>query len=326
MSHRHSRKGSLQFYPRVRARKILPRVSWEFVSKDEPGLLGFIGYKVGMKSAYVRDNTSHSLTKGQRIIVPVTVIECPTIKILAVRFYKYKKVVGDVLNSNIDKELKKKIKLPKEVKKKIEDFMPLLEKDGDKNKIDYDDIRVIVYSQVKNTGIKKKPDISEIGISGKLSEKLEFVKNNLAKEISIKDIFKEGVVDIRGVTKGKGTQGPTKRFGLALRSHKSEKGVRGPGSGGPWHPARVEYTQPMAGQMGYFTRVVYNNKIILIDNNKEKDVNPKNGFKKFGNIKGDYLIVQGSIQGPSKRQLLITAPLRASKKQTKKNYEFIELR
>ena len=43
-------------------------------------------------------------------------------KILSVRFYKDGKVIGDVLNNNLDKELKKKIKLPKEVKKKIEDF------------------------------------------------------------------------------------------------------------------------------------------------------------------------------------------------------------
>tara|TARA_Y100000310_G_scaffold122529_1_gene121248 strand:- start:11820 stop:12773 length:954 start_codon:yes stop_codon:yes gene_type:complete len=314
--HRHSRKGSLQFYPRVRAKKILPRVSWDFLSKDEGGLLGFIGYKAGMKSAYVRDNTQNSLTKGQRIIIPITIIECPLMKIFSIRFYKNKKVIGEVLNSNIDKELKKKIKTPKAVKKKIGDF----------KEDDYDDIRVLVYTDVKKTGIKKSPDIAEIGLSGSVSEKLEFVKTNLTKEISIKDVFKESVVDVRGVTKGKGTQGPTKRFGLSLRSHKSEKGVRGPGSGGPWHPARVEYTQPMAGQMGYFTRVVYNNKIIEVNDISEKNINPKSGFKKYGKIKTDFLIVQGSIQGPVKRQLLITAPLRASKKQTKKNYELIEIR
>jgi large subunit ribosomal protein L3 len=311
----HIRKGSLQFYPRVRAKKILPRVSWDFLSKDE-GLLGFIGYKVGMKSAYVKDSTADSLTKNQRITVPVTIIECPTMKILAIRFYKNKKVVGDVLNSSIDKEMKKKIKLPKEVKKKIEDY-----KEGD-----YDDLRIIVYSQVKKTNIKKKPDVVEISISGKLNEKLEFVKNNLSKEISINEVFKEGVVDVRGVTKGKGTQGPTKRFGLALKTHKEEKGQRGPGSGGAWHPARVDYTHPMMGQMGYFTRVVYNNKIVDIANISEKNINPKGGFKKFGKIKNDYLIVQGSIQGAIKRPLLITAPLRSSKKQSKKNYELIEIR
>jgi large subunit ribosomal protein L3 len=313
--HGHIRHGSLQFYPRVRAKKILPRTSWDIISKEDVGLLGFIGYKVGMKSAYVRDNTPNSLTKGQRITIPCTIIECPFIKIFSVRFYKNKKVVGDILNSNIDKEMKKKVKLPKQIKKKIEDF-----KEGD-----FDDLRVIVYSQVKKTNIKKKPDIIEIGLSGSLNEKLDFIKSNLNKEISIKEVIKD-IVDVRGVTKGKGTQGPTKRFGLSLKTHKEEKGQRGPGSGGPWHPARVDYTQPMMGQMGYFTRIVYNNKVIEINSIAEKDINPKDGFKKFGKIKTDFIILSGSIQGPSKRPLLITVALRPTKNQMKKNYEFIELR
>ena len=309
------RHGSLQFYPRVRAKKILPGVSWKALSKEEIGLKGFIGYKVGMKSAYVKDNSANSLTKGKKIIIPITIIECPTIKILSVRFYKDNKVIGEVLNSNIDKEMKKKIKIPNESKKKIEDF-----------KEDYDNIKVIVYSQVKKTGIKKTPDISEIGLSGTKDEKFNFIKENLTKEISIKDVFKDGVVDVRGVTKGKGTQGPTKRFGLKLKFHKSEKGRRGPGSGGATHPARVLFTEPKMGQMGYFTRANYSNKIVDISSIKEKDINPKQGFKKFGNIKTDYMILFGSILGPSKRQLLITSSLRPSKKQTKKTYELIELR
>lgn len=323
--HGHMRHGSLQFWPRKRARKVLPRVSWDALTekRSDMGLLGFIGYKVGMMSAYVRDNSGTSLTKNQRIAIPVTIIEFPNMRFLSVRFYKNNKVVGDVLCSNLDREVKKKVKLPKEVKKKIDDF-----KEGD-----YDNIRVVVYSQVKKTGIKKKPDVAEIGLSGKLDDKLNFVKENMNKELSVKDFLNEGVlkgdhglVDVRGVTKGKGLQGPTKRFGLSLRFHKSEKGVRGPGSGGAWHPARVEFMHPMAGQMGYFTRVVYNNHVLLVDSISERDINLKKGFKKYGNIQGDYAIITGSVQGPSKRQLLFTLPLRPTKTQSKKNYDFLELR
>ncbi|MEK6830582.1 MAG: 50S ribosomal protein L3 [Nanoarchaeota archaeon] len=317
--HGHIRHGSLQFWPRKKANKILPRVSWSNFFRKDFGLLGFIGYKVGMASAYVRDNTPNSLTKGKRIIIPVTIIEFPTIKILSVRFYKNNKLIGEVLNQNLDKELKKKIKLPKNIKNKIEDFK------------DYEEIRAVVYSQSKKTGIKKTPDITEIGFSGTIEEKLNFVRENLNKEISVeaflnKEFLKQGLIDVRGVTKGKGFQGPTKRFGLNLQAHKSEKGIRGPGSGGPWHPARVEFTQPMAGQMGFFTRVIYNNKIVYINNIKEEDINFNTGFKNFGKIKNDYAIVYGSVQGPSKRQLIVTAPLRPSPFQIKKNYEFIELR
>jgi large subunit ribosomal protein L3 len=279
-------------------------------------MLGFIGYKAGMMSAYVKDNTPNSLTKGQRIIIPVTVVECPSVKILSVRFYQYGRVASEVLNHNLDKELKRKIRLPKNPKASLEEA----EKKG------FDDVRVIVYSQVKKTGIKKAPDILEVGLAGDKNQKLEWVKNNLAREISIKDVIKEGIVDIHGVTKGKGLQGTVKRFGLTLKGHKSEKGQRTLGSGGPWHPSRVDFTQPRAGQMGYFTRVVYNNKIVNLGNISEKDINPGTGFKHFGKVKTDYLILRGSIQGPAKRQLVIAAPLRASKKRLKLNYEFIELR
>jgi large subunit ribosomal protein L3 len=312
--HSRPRKGSLQFYPRVRAGKILPRVNWNPVSKEGTGLLGVICYKVGMMSAYVKDNTPYSHTKGKRITIPVTIIECPTFKILSIRFYKNKKVLGDVLNQNLDKELKKKLKIPKEVKKKIEDFK------------EFDDLRMIVYSQVKKTNIKKKPDIAEIGLSGSKEEKLNFAKENFNKEIGVKSILKEGLVNVYGVTKGKGLQGPTKRFGLTLKTHKEEKGQRGPGSGGPWHPARVDFTQPMAGQMGFFTRVCYNNKILLIGDINEENINPKQGFKHYGIIKNDFLILTGSVQGSIKRQLIITPATRPTKNTTKKNFEFISLR
>lgn len=316
--HGTTRHGSLQFYPRVRAKKILPRVRWENLSK-KTGLLGFVAYKVGMKSAYVKDNTPNSMTKGKRITIPITILECPSLKILSVRFYKNNRIVGEIVNDNLDKELKSKIKFSK-TNKKIGDF-----------KEDYDDIKVIIYSQVKKTNIKKSPDISEIGLSGTKEEKLEFIKNNLSKEISIKDFLtedflREGLIDVRGVTKGKGFQGTIKRFGLTLKGHKSEKGQRTLGSGGPWHPTRVDYTQPRAGQMGYFTRVIYNNKIIFFGSIDERNINPEQGFKHFGKIKTDYILIYGSIQGPTKRQLLITSALRPTKNQTKKNYEFIDLR
>ncbi len=310
------REGSLQFYPRVRAKKFLPRVNWDNLSRENTNLLGFIGYKVGMMSAFVKDNTPNSTTKGKRMIIPVTILECPTIKVLSVRFYKHGKVMGEVLNHNLDAELKRKIKLPKKHAKKIEDFK------------DFDDVKLMVYSQVKKTGIKKSPDISEIGLSGTVDEKFAFAKENMAKEISVKDVLndKGKLLDIRGVTIGKGTQGATKRFGLALKSHKSEKGVRNPGSGGPWHPSRVEFMQPMMGQMGLFTRATYNNTLVSVDSIKDKDINPNSGFYNYGKIRTDYVVLRGSVQGPSKRQVLLTFPLRPSQRQIKKNYELLELR
>ena len=188
---------------------------------------------------------------------------------------------------------------------------------------DYDDLSIIWYSHVKKTGVKKTPDLSEIGLSGSLQEKINFVKENLGKEINVSDIFeKKNLVDVRGLTTGRGFSGPVKRFGITLKSHKSEKGRRRPGSLGPWHPARVTFKTPMAGQLGMFTRVTYNNSIIDLGKSDGKFKNIKN----YGDINTEYLIIRGSVQGPPKRQLLVTYPLRETKKQAKKAYELMELR
>jgi|TARA_Y100000310_G_scaffold79676_1_gene76335 large subunit ribosomal protein L3 len=303
------RKGSLQFWPRKRIKKLLPRVNWDAISTGK-NLKGFICYKAGMMSASIKDDTPNSLTKGKNKMIPVTILECPVMKIFSVRFYKNNKVAKEILAKDLDKELKRKLKLPK-THKNIEDVK------------DYD-IRVIFYSQVKKTGIKKTPDLTEIGLTGSAEEKMNFVKENLNKEISVSDFFEKGqLVDLRGLTKGKGLQGPVKRFGITLKSHKSEKGRRRPGSIGPWHPARVTFRVPMAGQLGMFTRVIYNNKIIDLGKSTDKELKD---IKNFGNVKTDYMIVQGSVQGPAKRQLLITSSLRETKKQLKKSYELLELR
>jgi large subunit ribosomal protein L3 len=308
---RRPRKGSLQFWPRKRASKFLPRVNWSSIKSDSKSLKGFICYKVGMTSAFVKDDTEGSMTKGKKIIVPVTILECPPMKIFSIRFYKDGKVLKEVLAENPDKELKKRLKFQKKKAHGIEDVKG------------YDDVKIICYSQVKKTGMKKTPDLSEIGLTGSAEEKLQFAKAHLGKEINVSDIFeRKHLIDIRGLTKGHGFSGTVKRFGLTLKAHKSEKGRRKPGSLGPWHPARVTYMAPMAGQLGMFTRAVYNSSIIDLGKADGKF----KGIKNYGDVNTDYLLVRGSVQGPAKRQLLVTSPLRETRKQKKKNFEFLELR
>ena len=305
------RKGSLQYWPRKRARKFLPRVNWDAIDSNKK-IKGFLVYKIGMMSAFVKDLTPHSRTKDKKIAVPVTILECPSMRIFSVRFYKEGIVKREIVSDILDKELKRKLKLPKKKSVGIQDI----------NISDYDDIRIIFYSQVKNTSIKKTPDLAEIGLSGSLEEKFAFAKENINKELSFTDFFKKGeVVDFRGLTKGKGFSGTVKRFGIELKFHKTEKGVRRPGTLGPWNPSRTTYMAPQAGQLGMFTREIYNSNIIDLGN-----APLKNNFKNFGEIKTKYLIVRGSVMGPAKRQLLVTEPLRKTKKEIKKNFEFIELR
>jgi len=188
-------------------------------------------------------------------------------------------------------------------------------------------VYVILYSGVKNTVVdKKKADLLEVAVSGSVEEKLNFIKEKIGKDISVSEVFSEGLVDVRGVTKGYGTQGPVRRFGIALKASKSEKGRRRPGSLAPWHPARVTFRAPQAGQTGYQNRIVYNNLILEVGKIAEKDINKKGGFDHYGVVKTDYLILKGSIPGPKKRGLVITAAIRPTKKQVKKNFEVMSLR
>jgi large subunit ribosomal protein L3 len=332
------RKGSLQIWPRKRSAKFLPRVNWAPIStrlnlhhpstssptvsnsSQKVNLLGFIGYKVGMAAAFVKDNTADSMTKTKKIILPVTLLECPPMKILSVRFYKNKSVASEVLNDNLNKELKGVIRMPtKKISSK--ELIEKIEKAHD-----FDDIQLMVYSEVKRSELKKTPDISEVAISGSLADKIAYVKDNLAKEISVSDVFQKNIVDVRGLTKGKGFQGPIKRFGARLRFHKSEKGIRKIGSVGPWHPTGIRFRVPMAGQMGMFSRITYNNPLIASKKFLDSDPVVKRVFTNYGFIKTDYVVIAGSVQGPQKRQLLITATTRPSKHQAKRNYELLEIR
>ncbi|MBU4501762.1 MAG: 50S ribosomal protein L3, partial [Nanoarchaeota archaeon] len=107
------RRGSLQFWPRVRSRRQYARVKvWPKV-KDLK-LLGFAGYKVGMTHVMLEDNNPKSLKKGLDISCPVTVIECPPIKVYSIRFYKKTnngfKVISEIFSKNIDKNFAKKTK------------------------------------------------------------------------------------------------------------------------------------------------------------------------------------------------------------------------
>jgi len=304
------RSGTLQFYPRKRAARMLPSVNWKTI-ENAKGFLGLIGYKVGMISVYAKDMTEDSMSKNKKVVVPATVMECPGMKIFSVRFYKDNKVIKDVIVSN-EKNLKKKVRVPK-MPKEIDKEVPE----------DYDDVRVIVYSFGAN---KKTPNMIEIGIGGSKEEKLKLIKEKIGKVISVEEIFSNEIVDVRGLTKGKGLQGPVKRFGITLKSHKSEKGQRRPGSLAPWHPARVTFRAPQAGQLGMFTRISYNSFIMQVGKISESDINKKQGFHKYGNIKTNYIILRGSIPGARKRALLVTKPLRPTRLKAKQKFEVLELR
>jgi len=304
------RSGSKQFWPRVKAEKMYANVrSWAKVNTTN--LLGFAGYKVGMTHVSLLDNRPTSMTKGTTISWPVTVLECAPLKILSVRFYQKlgygSGVLGEVLAGNLDKSLVRKISLPKNKDglKKISDFESKLK--------DIINIKVLVYTQPKKTGVgKKTPEIFECALGGDITSGFNWIKENINKEFRLSDVLKTGTkVDLHLVTKGKGFQGLIKRFGTALRSHKSEK-VRRSAVMGSVIPGKVLVGHNMAGRMGMHMRTEYNKDVVMIDSDVKK-INPRGGFIHYGNVKSDYILVKGSVGGPAKRLVILTPTIRNKK-------------
>jgi large subunit ribosomal protein L3 len=296
----------MQYWPRVKAKKPLARIrSWSTSAKDP--VLGFIGYKVGMTHIIGIDSKKSSITKGEEISVPVTVIECPPMRIAGIRFYK--KVYGKVqpfkdIIFKIDKFLPRKTNTPK----KLHDLASL----DAVNLADIFDVKLLAFTQPSLAGIpKKKPEFIEFGMSGTPADKIKFIKDHHDKELTINSLFKEGeYVDLHSVTKGKGLQGPIKRFGVERKSHKTEKGVRRVGTLGSWSgQGHTLYRVPHPGQMGYHMRSEYNKQIFKISS-KPEEINPKGAFLHYGNVKSSFILIKGSVSGSQKRAVILTKSTR----------------
>ncbi|MDK2791048.1 MAG: large subunit ribosomal protein [Methanothermococcus sp.] len=310
MKRNRPRRGSLAFSPRKRAKKPVPKIrAWP--NDEKVRLQAFPVYKAGTTHALLKENNPKSPNAEQEVFTPVTVLEAPDITVAGIRVYekttKGLKTLTEVWASELDKELNRKITTPKkEERKTVEELDKLVDK--------IEEVRVIVHTNPKNTCLpKKKPEIVEIRIGGNnVSEKLNYAKEILGKTLSINDVFTEGeFVDTLAITKGKGFQGPVKRWGIKIQFGKHQrKGVgRHTGSIGPWTPKRVMWTVPLAGQMGYHQRTEYNKRILKFGSNGE-EITPKGGFLNYGVIKNNYVVVKGTVQGPAKRLVVLRGAVR----------------
>ncbi len=284
----------MAFRPRKRAKSQNAGTHWQEVSDKR--VLGFVGFKAGMTHvAYVDD--TESPTQGQEIVSAATVLEVPPITIYGLRCYYNKNSAGDILTD--DEKILKTASLKK------------LSTKVDEEKVD--DVRLLVFASPSRTKIGKKHiEKMEIGCGGgDVKEKLEFGKSLLGKEMKVSEAFKSGeYVDVISVTKGKGWQGPVKRFGVATQRRKATGKVRHVGTLGPFHPGYVMYTAPQAGQTGYHKRTELNKRILKISD-KPEEINPSAGFPHYGFVNNDYLIVKGSIPGPVKRLIKLRLAVRS---------------
>ena len=303
------RKGSLGFGPRKRSGSEVPRFNTWPDDEGQPGLQGFAGYKAGMTHVVMINDEPDSPREGMEESVPVTVVETPPMRAVAVRAYEDtpygKRPLTEVWTDEFHPELDRTLDLPDEHDAEgARDEVQTALENGD-----LADVRVITHSvpDAVPSVPKKKPDVMETRVGGgSLDDRLEFALDLVddGGEHAMNDVFRAGeYMDVSGVTKGKGTQGPVKRWGVQKRKgkHKRQGWRRRIGNLGPWNPSRVRSTVPQQGQMGYHQRTELNKRLIDVGEGDEPSVD--GGFVNYGEVDGPYALVKGSLPGPDKRLL-----------------------
>jgi len=297
------------FGPRKRAASEVPRFrSWPD-DEGSPALQGFAGYKAGMTHVVMVNDEANSPREGMEESVPVTVVETPPMRAVALRAYEDTaygmKPLTEVWATEFEDELDRTLDLPAE--NTFEDDADDLRAAVEAGEVD--DVRVITHTSPKaiRSVPKKKPDVMETRVGGgsvadRVDFALELVEDGGEHEMS--DVFRAGeYVDASGVTKGKGTQGPVKRWGVQKRKgkHARQGWRRRIGNLGPWNPSRVRSTVPQQGQTGYHQRTELNKRLIDMGNGDDATVD--GGFVNYGEVSGPYALIKGSLPGPDKRLL-----------------------
>lgn len=188
-------------------------------------------------------------------------------------------------------------------------------------------VRAIAHTQIRLLNFRqKKAQIFEIQINGgTIADKVDWALKNLEQQVRVSSIFNPNeMIDTIGVTKGNGYTGVTKRWGTKKLPRKTHRGLRKVACIGPWHPARVNFAVPRAGQDGFFHRTEMNKKVYRIGeaarhgakNNAttefdiaEKNITPLGGFPHYGVVNDDFIIVKGCIVGCKKRAITLRKTL-----------------
>jgi len=145
------------------------------------------------------------------------------------------------------------------------------------------------------------------------------------------------MIDILGVTRGRGYTGVVSRWGVARLPRKTHRGLRKVACIGAWHPARVKFSVSRAGQHGYHHRTEINKKVYRIGKGAKhatissgegtaatakpnwnastpsdltnKHITPLGGFPHYGQVDEDYIMIKGGVVGVKKRVLTLRKSL-----------------
>merc|ERR1711861_57863 len=161
-------------------------------------------------------------------------------------------------------------------------------------------VRAICHTQVSKAKIgQKKAHIMEIQINGgSVAEKVDFCTKMFEQSVPVGTVFADNeMVDTIGVTKGRGWEGVITRWGVTRLARKTHRGLRKVACIGAWHPQRVKFQTPRAGQLGYYHRTEINKKIYRIGKSIKEDE--------------DYVMLKGAVVGVRKRLITMRKSLLA---------------
>merc|ERR1712147_132793 len=347
------RHGSKGFLPKKRAKRHRGKV--KAFPKDDAKkpvhLTAFLGFKAGMTHIVREVDRPGSKVNKKEVVEAVTIIETPPLIAIGVVGYiqtpRGLRALKTVWAEHIGEEAKrrfyknwsqsKKKAFTKSCTKWADDLgKKEIEKDLNQIKKYCTVVRVICHTQQQLLRRRqKKAHIVEIQLNGgAIADKVNFAREHFEKKVPIKSVFaQDEMIDVIGVTKGKGYKGVTSRWHTRKLPRKTHKGLRKAACIGAWHPSRVQYTVARAGQKGYHHRTEMNKKIYRIgrgihtkkgkvvkDNAStdydltEKTITPMGGFPHYGEVNNDFVMIKGCCMGPKKRVITLRKALVTSAK------------
>ena len=288
MSHRKfsaPRHGSLGFLPRKRSSRHRGKV--KSFPKDDSSkpvhLTAFLGYKAGMTHIVREVDRPGSKVNKKEVVEAVTIVETPPMVIVGIVGYMetlrglqtFKTIFAEHISNECKRSFyknwhkSKKKAFTKYCKKwKDVDGKEQLERDFSSMKKYCQVIRVIAHTQMRLLPLRqKKAHLMEIQVNGgtTVAEKLDWARERLEQQVPVNQVFgQDEMIDVIGVTKGKGYKGVTSRWHTKKLPRKTHRGLSKVACPGAWHPARVAFSVARAGQKGYHHRTEVNKKIYKI--------------------------------------------------------------
>ncbi|KAE8690763.1 60S ribosomal protein L3-2 [Hibiscus syriacus] len=266
-------------------------------------LTAFLGYKAGMTYIVREVEKPGSKLHKKETCEAVTIIETPPMVVGYVKTPRGHQTLGTVLVQHLSEEVKRRFykhrckskKVFTKYSKKFEtedgkkDFQLQLEKLKKYCTV----IRVLAHTQIrKMKGLKqKKAHLMKIQVNGgTVAQKVDYSYSFFEKSIPVDAVFqKDEMIDIIGVTKGKGYEGLAKM--ATITSTEMNKKV---------------YKLGKAGQESHAAMTEYDGT--------EKDITPMGGFPHYGVVKEDYLMFKGGCVGPNKRVATLSSRIWSCRK------------